>query len=180
MSRPWRPSPPPPHLSTLDGLLQVVAPFLPLVHPRLTEALWGAPPRNDRDVPLDDQTHLILGLDGATSATHESVPFRRQKLRRSVALIDGPKIPVYSLIETHLDRTLRARIYRPSPTPNLPWMLYIHGGGWVTGDLESHDRICRRLCHEGELVVVSVDYRLAPEAPFPAAVPFQNRGVGKA
>ena len=51
-----------------------------------------------------------------------------------------------------------------------PFVLYVHGGGFVFGDLESHDRVCRRLAVEGEVNVLAVDYRCAPESPAPAAV----------
>src|SRR5260370_15773351 len=50
-----------------------------------------------------------------------------------------------------------------------PCLVFFHGGGWVIGDLDSHDVVCRKLAHEGELIVISVDYRLAPEHKFPAA-----------
>jgi len=61
------------------------------------------------------------------------------------------------------------RHYRPVPADVLPALLYLHGGGWVVGDLESHDGICRRLAAETGFAVIAVDYRLAPEHPFPAA-----------
>jgi acetyl esterase len=51
-----------------------------------------------------------------------------------------------------------------------PCLVFFHGGGWVIGNLDSHDVVCRKLADEGELIVVSVDYRLAPEHKFPAAV----------
>jgi acetyl esterase len=67
-----------------------------------------------------------------------------------------------------------ARVYTPmsSRTANgrAPCLVFFHGGGFVIGDLDSHDVVCRKLAHEGELVVISVDYRLAPEHRFPAAV----------
>ena len=66
-----------------------------------------------------------------------------------------------------------ARIYTPTKlrrTDGLaPCLVFFHGGGWVIGDLDSHDVVCRKLAHEGELIVISVDYRLAPEHKFPAA-----------
>ncbi len=52
----------------------------------------------------------------------------------------------------------------------LPCMVFLHGGGWVIGNLESHDRLCRRLANRGRICVVAVDYRLAPEHRFPAAL----------
>jgi len=62
------------------------------------------------------------------------------------------------------------RIYTPEGQAPYPILVYYHGGGWVIGDLETHDRECRILCREAGCVVVSVDYRLAPEHVFPAAV----------
>ena len=61
------------------------------------------------------------------------------------------------------------RIYTPSDTIGLPVVVYYHGGGWVLGNLDTHDALCRRLASETECVVVAVDYRLAPDAKFPAA-----------
>nr|WP_315427685.1 alpha/beta hydrolase [uncultured Albidiferax sp.] len=67
---------------------------------------------------------------------------------------------------------LPLQVYTPSTAVQqlpLPVVLYVHGGGFVIGDLESHDSVCRTLCHHAEMLVVAVDYRLAPEHPFPAA-----------
>ncbi|MGQ0686474.1 alpha/beta hydrolase [Bradyrhizobium sp.] len=70
--------------------------------------------------------------------------------------------------------SLPARLYTPKrlrSTDGLaPCLVFFHGGGWVIGNLDSHDVVCRTLAHEGEMIVISVDYRLAPEHPFPAAV----------
>lgn len=63
------------------------------------------------------------------------------------------------------------RLYRPEgATGALPVTLYLHGGGWVIGDLEVFDALCRRLCLASGAAVASVDYRLAPEHRFPAAI----------
>ena len=67
-----------------------------------------------------------------------------------------------------------ARVYTPTTLRTVrglaPCLVFFHGGGWVIGDLDSHDVVCRQLAHEGGLIVISVDYRLAPEHKFPAAV----------
>ena len=64
-----------------------------------------------------------------------------------------------------------ARLYLPTPTDTLPGLLvFFHGGGWVIGDLDSHDNICRSLTNRSGQAVLSIDYRLAPEDPFPAGL----------
>lgn len=69
--------------------------------------------------------------------------------------------------------TVPLRLYRGAGTVAaevLPCLLYLHGGGWVFGDLDTHDGVCRRLANDARCCVISVDYRLAPEHPFPAAI----------
>ena len=61
-----------------------------------------------------------------------------------------------------------ARIYRPEADGPVPTVLFIHGGGYVIGDIDTHDDHARRICHDVGAVVISIDYRLAPEHPFPA------------
>jgi len=67
-----------------------------------------------------------------------------------------------------------ARVYTPMQLRTVgglaPCLVFFHGGGWVIGDLDTHDVVCRKLADEGELLIVSVDYRRAPEHKFPAAV----------
>jgi acetyl esterase len=66
--------------------------------------------------------------------------------------------------------TLRARHYRPAVAEAAPLLLFFHGGGFVVGDIESHDGLCRMICKDAAIHVLSVDYRLAPEHKAPAAV----------
>ena len=70
----------------------------------------------------------------------------------------GHAIPVRHYASTH------------AAGPGAPLLVYFHGGGFVIGDLDTHDALCRILCREGRTHVLSVDYRLAPEHPFPAAI----------
>ena len=65
--------------------------------------------------------------------------------------------------------TILCRLYRPSVDTNLGLLVFFHGGGWVIGDLNSHDGVCRSLANKSGHAVLSVDYRLAPEHTFPAA-----------
>ncbi|ABD07730.1 Esterase/lipase/thioesterase [Rhodopseudomonas palustris HaA2] len=67
-----------------------------------------------------------------------------------------------------------ARVYTPKTLRQdnglAPALVFFHGGGWVIGNLDTHDVVCRAIADEGQLIVISVDYRLAPEHKFPAAV----------
>jgi len=76
-------------------------------------------------------------------------------------------------VQIQAETPLILRIYRGMGTSNdqvLPCMLFIHGGGWVIGNLDSHDQMCRQLANIAGICVVAVDYRLAPETPFPAGL----------
>lgn len=65
---------------------------------------------------------------------------------------------------------VRVRHYRPSDQGSLPLIVFMHGGGWVVGDVDTHDRITRTLCHLTGAAVVSIDYTLAPDARFPQQI----------
>jgi acetyl esterase len=82
-------------------------------------------------------------------------------------------VPVASVQDTTVPGAagpLKARIYRPEGAGPFPTVAFFHGGGYVIGDLDTHDNTCRDICRGAQAVVVSVDYRLAPEHPFPAGI----------
>jgi acetyl esterase len=86
----------------------------------------------------------------------------------------GPGEEVASVVDQSIDlgdRSLPVRIYRPEGLADgpAPTLVFYHGGGFVLGGLDSHDRDCRALANRGQCQVIAVDYRLAPEHPFPAA-----------
>jgi acetyl esterase len=92
---------------------------------------------------------------------------REASAARAVSRPREPELPVVN--DLTADEGIALRLYRPALEPR-PLTLYLHGGGFVVGDLESHDAICRRLAHFGDVAVLAVDYRRAPEHPAPAAV----------
>ena len=77
---------------------------------------------------------------------------------------------IRDLVVRGRERRVPVRIYCPDTTAPLPLVLFAHGGGWVTGSLDSHDRLCRILANAFASVVVAVDYALAPEHVYPAAL----------
>jgi acetyl esterase len=125
-------------------------------------------------MPIDPQAAALLDQLKAMGGPqlHElPVPMAREAMRAMVALQGEGEavadISNRSIPGPHGD--IPVRIYNPGGGAPLPVLVYFHGGGWVIGDLETHDRICRALANGAACVVVSVDYRLAPEHRFPAA-----------
>lgn len=100
-----------------------------------------------------------MGVEACRRLTNEQAEFSR---REPVEAVEDRLVGVPEAVPV--------RIYRPSAGSALPVLVYFHGGGWVMGGLDSHDATCRQLAVDVGCVVVSVDYRLAPEHPFPAAV----------
>jgi acetyl esterase/lipase len=77
---------------------------------------------------------------------------------------------IRNIVARDRGESVMLRVYRPASSASLPLTLFAHGGGWVTGSLESHDRLCRILANALTSVVVAVDYALAPERVYPAAL----------
>ncbi len=128
-------------------------------------------------MPLDPQIAGLLELLAAAgSPMHEGTPEQARAAFRTLAVGARPAesvVPVGSVADVVLPGPagdLAGRVYRPEVTGPAPTVVLFHGGGWVIGDLDTHDNMARSICRDCEAVVLSVDYRLAPEAPFPAAV----------
>jgi acetyl esterase len=121
---------------------------------------------------LDEATRVLIDAMTAWFPAVGTDVTDAAEARRIMA--DAPRPPFEPPAVARVeDRTitggLPVRIYWPTTTKDLPIIVYFHGGGWVLCDLDTHDRACRQLALGADAVVVSVDYRLAPEHRFPAA-----------
>lgn len=119
-------------------------------------------------MPLHPQVVTLLdamsALGQAPIETEEPVAARAAR----AALVQPSTIDVAEVRDLDAGG-VPARLYRPGPGPT-GLVIWFHGGGWVLGDLESHDDLCRSLCVRSGHSVLSVGYRLAPEDPFPAGL----------
>lgn len=118
-------------------------------------------------MPLHPQTRAILDALDALGAP----PLETQDPVTARAGMEAMTVP--SLVSLHevtdVDANgVRLRIYRPNDRRDKGALVYFHGGGWVIGSIDTHDDVCRKLAMLLDHVVISVDYRLAPEHPFPA------------
>jgi acetyl esterase len=104
---------------------------------------------------------------------HQLSPKDARQMFRETRPASTPPAPEIGAVKDLTADGVPVRLYRPagvSATTPLPALVYFHGGGWVIGDLETHDVLCRQYTAAAGISVVSVDYRLAPEHKFPAAL----------
>jgi acetyl esterase len=104
---------------------------------------------------------------------HQSVEQARAFHVADAAALNGPPAPVAAVADRLVPGPageLPVRVYTPEGSPPFPIVVFFHGGGWVVGTLDTYDPLCRALAASTPAVVVSVDYRLAPEHRWPAAV----------
>jgi acetyl esterase len=103
-----------------------------------------------------DRTHFARGLMVKALESRESIPGLPNNVKTR---------------ELNMARGLSGRVYLPPAAARaLPVLVYLHGGGWVIGSVATHDPFCRLLSEAAGVIVISVEYRLAPEHPYPAAV----------
>lgn len=111
---------------------------------------------------------------GGAPLSLDTLPEARAMMGAFPEMFDAPAVEVGEIRNLKVAGgagDIPARLYVPENAPkNNVGLIFYHGGGWILGDLDSHDRLCRRLCKAGNLTVLSVDYRLAPEHKFPAAL----------
>jgi len=159
--------------AVLRGLLGLPAPVM--------RRLAGKPVVRDGQT-LDTQTQWMLRLQALARETPvETLPVEsgRRGLVRQCTLVGGHQ-PIGAVRDLELPGAtgpLAARLYTPTSLvepvetrEGRPLLFFIHGGGMMYGDLESHDAVCRFLAERADVLVLAVDYRLAPEHPYPAAV----------
>lgn len=144
--------------------------------PALARLRYGDPPRNERGTVLDRDTHVLVWTEnhvparfGGGGITRATPDHARASMRRSVAIVASRPRAELRVHGARVPGGPAVRVYRPLGDPR-PVLVYLHGGGWVQGDLDTHDVLCRRLAAEADRAVVSVDYRLAPEHPYPAGL----------
>jgi acetyl esterase len=125
---------------------------------------------------LDPTLQLMLagqrlaGIDGLIVG--DDLAASRAQMREMTLSLPGPQIHV-TVDDVSLAGPageISARHYRPAGGDAAPLLVFYHGGGWTIGDLDTHDALCRLTCRDADIHVLSIDYRLAPEHPAPAAV----------
>ena len=125
-------------------------------------------------MPLDPQARMLMdqvAASGIRPFEEASVAEARQTIMM-LATAAGEPEPVAKVENRTVPGPagdIPLRVYTPEARGPLPILVFFHGGGWVIGNLETHDAVCRLLTNRAGCVVASVDYRLAPEHPFPAA-----------
>src|ERR1700719_652230 len=117
-------------------------------------------------------------LEAGRPAYETVSPAEAREFYLQARFVSNPEPPELKSIEPLVipspAGSIPARAYTPvklrKANELAPCLVFFHGGGWVIGNLDSHDVVCRKLADEGQLIVISIDYRLAPEHKFPAAV----------
>ncbi len=167
---------PDPPLRLSDRLEVLAARLLARLPGHWQVRLSMQPPVVADGLTLDPHVQLIRAVRRRRSPyglCEPNVEQGRARYRRECTLFRGAPTPVAAVRDLTIpgpDGPLRLRHYAPAADGPQPLTVYLHGGGFTIGDLDTHDEPCRILCRHGSQHVLSVEYRLAPEHPFPAAL----------
>jgi acetyl esterase len=162
-----------PRAAVPPKLEQWGAQVLGALPPRLQVRLSGKPPVEvDGDTLAPEAQLLLAVLERRKEPPLETLSpaDARQARRRLTIAYAGRPVPVASVRDLDIDGIGGRHYAPPEPGGPHPLLVYYHGGGFLYGDLDTHDGVCRILCRHAGAHVLAVDYRLAPEHPFPAAV----------
>lgn len=122
-------------------------------------------------MPVHPEIKKILDTIPESNPHKRIIPEEHRKIFDAPILPVDKRVQVYSVEEKTIltsEAKIRIRIYTPEEGEAFPLLMYFHGGAFFSGDLESHDEIVRPICKESGYKVIAVEYRLAPEHPFPA------------
>lgn len=140
--------------------------------PQPLRRLVAGPPirRDGLELALDAQLLLRMLALTDNNLSRGTPQQARANLELRRTMLPTPKLTGVRTKNIDIPTGIRARLYEPvNLAPGSPLLVYLHGGGWVIGSLETHDPTCRYLARNAQVRVLSVDYRLAPEHDFPAA-----------
>jgi acetyl esterase len=124
-------------------------------------------------MPVHPEIKKVLDSIPQTESKQKIIPVEHRKVFNAPVLPVEKRVQVYSVEEKTIptsEADIPVRIYTPKEEYSYPLLMYFHGGAFFSGNLESHDEVVRPICMESGYKVISVDYRLAPEHPFPAAL----------
>lgn len=158
-----------------ERILRGAARVLGVLPSRAKKVLAGPAVSRDGHALDPEMAILLRFASGLTAATAPSLDFFREAQRKDARVAGGTPLRVGAVRELTVDGAegpLRARHYAPErdhARDPAPLLVFFHGGGFVFGDVDTHDAPCRFLCRHAGAHVLSVEYRLAPEHPFPAA-----------
>jgi acetyl esterase len=162
-------------LAVTNAALRIGVKVVPWIPPWLKRLLGGGKRITVDGNCLDATAQFMLaaqrrtGTGGLSAAGDPGVA--RALMRSShVVMASHSKVPSTDSTIPGPDGPLRTRHYRPAVAGAAPLLVFFHGGGFVVGDIESHDGLCRMICRDAAVHVLSVEYRLAPEHKAPAAV----------